>query len=119
MQNIAEHDYKVLLTHSTVLPTEGRTRWRATLLDFPTIVEEAFSRAQAIKQIKERIAEMVAHAEIVTLHAPALPIKTPGRQDELAAQGWDDHGLFRDDEEALQLFNEIEQARSSQFVGEV
>ncbi len=31
--------------------------------------------------------------------------------DALHAQDWDDHGLFKDDPEALQLFDEIEEER--------
>lgn len=118
MQNLAEHDYKVLLTHSFISKTNTGMRWRATLLDFPTIVEEARSRDQAIQQIKQRIIELLAHAEIITLHAPALPVETQGNGDELTAQGWNDHGLFKDDQAALQLFDEIERARDSQLVGD-
>lgn len=118
MYQTAERDYQVLLTPFAAFTPEGGTHWRATLLEFPTIVEEAFSRAQAIQQIKERIAEMVTYAEVVTLHAPALPVKMNGYQDELTAQGWDDHSLFHGDEDALQLFEEIEQSRNTQMVSE-
>ena len=37
--------------------------------------------------------------------------------DALVAQGWDDHGLFKDDPEALQLFDEIEEERDRHLVG--
>lgn len=36
--------------------------------------------------------------------------------DTLPAQGWDDHGLFKDDPEALQLFDEIEEERDRHLV---
>jgi hypothetical protein len=117
MQAVAAHDYKVLLTHFTTLKAKGGTRWRATLLDFPAIVEEAFSREQALQQIKGRIVELVTHAEIITLQAPALPAELNDSADALAAQGWDDHGLFKDDQTALQLFDEIERVRDNQLVG--
>jgi hypothetical protein len=117
MQTIPQQEYKVLMTYSPAAKTKGGQRWRATLLGFPDIVEEAFSRDQAIKQIEARLADMLAHAEIVTLHGPALPAAN-GLKDDLAAQGWDDHGLFKDDPTALQLFDEIEQERNNYSVGE-
>jgi len=40
-----------------------------------------------------------------------------GTDDDLAAQGWDDHGLFKDDPEALKLFDEIEEERDRNLVG--
>jgi hypothetical protein len=38
--------------------------------------------------------------------------------DELLAQGWDDHGLFKNDPEALKLFDEIEEKRDRLLVGD-
>lgn len=78
-------------------------------------VEEAFSRDQAIKQIEARLADMLAHAEVITLQGPALPTAANGLRDELTAQGWDDQGLFKDDLAALELFAEIEQERNQHF----
>jgi len=116
MQTIPQQEYKVLMTHSPMAKTKGKQRWRATLVGFPDIVEEALSRDQAIKQIEARLADMLAHAEIITLHGPALPA-TNGLNDDLSTQGWDDHGLFKNDPAALQLFEEIEQERNKQAVG--
>jgi hypothetical protein len=117
MQTVSEHEYRVLMTHSPAAKTKGGQRWRATLLGFPFIVEEAFSRDQAIAQIKAHIADMLTHAEIITLHAPAFPIEVNGISNELTAQGWDDHGLFKDDVAALQIFDEIEHERDSYPIG--
>lgn len=117
MQTVPQQDYKVLMTRSPVAKANGGQRWRATLLGFPTIVEEAFSRDQAIKQIEARLADMLAHAEIITLHGPALPMEMNGNSDELAALGWDDYGLFKDDPDALQLFDEVERERNNHLVG--
>jgi hypothetical protein len=116
MSNATEHEYKVLMTHLPAAKSKGRQRWQATLLDFPNIVEEAFSRDQAINQIKTRLADMLIHAEIITLHAPALAIETNGMNNELTAQGWGDHGLFKDDADALKIFEEIEHARDSHSI---
>jgi len=117
MQKVTEQEYKVLMTHTPPAKAKGRQRWRATLLGFPNIVEEAISRDQAINQIKARIADMLAHAEIITLYAPALPIEANGIRDELTTQGWNDHGLFKGDAAALQLFDEIERERDSYSIG--
>lgn len=117
MRSATEHEYKVLMLPPLAAIAKGSPRWRAMLLDFPSIVEEAASRDQVIKQIKARLADMLAHAEIITLHTPAFPEAANGAPDELTAQGWDDHGLFKDDADALQIFGEIERTRDSHLVG--
>jgi len=113
-------EYKVLLTHQPLpVPTGGQQwQWRAMVLDFPSIVEEAFSREEVLNQIKVRIDEITRNAEVVILTAPALPLAQESPED-LAAQGWDDHGLFRNDPEALQLFDAIEEERNRHPVGDV
>jgi len=116
MQTVPQQEYKVLMTRSPMAKANGGQRWRATLLGFPDIVEEAFTRDQALKQIEARLADMLAHAEIITLHGPALPVEMNGNSDELAALGWDDYGLFKHDADALQLFDEIEQERDRTLV---
>ena len=62
MQNAIEQEYKVLMTHTPALTSKGGQRSCATLLGFPDIVEEAFSREQTIKQIKVRIADILTHS---------------------------------------------------------
>ncbi|MEZ4869813.1 MAG: hypothetical protein R3C14_51280 [Caldilineaceae bacterium] len=117
MQPAPEQTYQVLITHTSTVKTKDEQRWQATLLGFPFIIEEALSRDQAIAQIKERIADMVTNAEIVTLHAPALTVAANGSSDELAAQGWGDHGIFKNDPDALRIFDDIEQERERNLVG--
>lgn len=113
MQTIAQQEYKVLMTYAPTTKAKGEQRWRATLLGFSDIVEEALTRDQALKQIEARLADMLAHAEIITLHGPALPVEVNGSSDELVALDWDDHGLFKDDPDALQLFDEVERERDN------
>jgi hypothetical protein len=48
----------------------------------------------------------------MTLTIPTLPKAQSGTDDELTAQGWDDHGTFTSDAEALQLFDDIEEERN-------
>jgi hypothetical protein len=111
-------EYKVLLTHYPQAEPEGQQEgWRATILGFPYIVEEASSREQALNQLKAKLDEITRNSEVVTLTAPVLPLPENGTEDEPAAQGWNDHGLFREEREALQLFDEIEEARNRDVVG--
>lgn len=117
MQTITQQEYKVLMTYSPTAKAKGEDRWRATLLGFPNIVEEALTRDQALRQIEARLADMLSHAEIITLHGPALPVEADDNYDELTALGWGDHGLFKDDPDALQLFDEIERDRDNHLVG--
>ena len=110
-------EYKVLLTHQPLHTQADGQQWRAMVLDFPSIVAEAFSREEVLKQIKIRIGEMTRHAEVVILTAPALPLAQESPEQDLAAQGWDDHGLFKNDLEALQLFDTIEEERAKTGTG--
>jgi len=112
-------EYKVLLTHQPLHTQADGQQWRAVVLEFPSIVEEALSREDVLKQIKIRIDEMTRNAEVVILTAPALPLAQESPEKELTIQGWDDHGLFRNDPEALQLFDAIEEERDRHQVGDV
>lgn len=101
----------MLITHLPVSEPNSLP-WRATVLGFPHIVEEAVSREQVIEQIQARLAETLRRSEIVTLIVPTVsPSAAAEKDDALMAQGWDDHGLFKDDPEALKLFDEIEEER--------
>jgi hypothetical protein len=118
MSAILTKEYKVLLTPCLQAELEGQQEsWRATILGFPYLVEEASSREQALTQLKARLDEITRYSEVVTLTAPALPLPQNSTEDELAAQGWDDHGVFRQDREALQLFDAIEEERDRRVIG--
>ncbi len=117
MKNTINQEYQVLVTHLPLGESNGRTeRWRAAVLGFPLLAEEAVSREQALSQLQAKLVELSQHSELATVSAPAL-LPRLNEPDALHAQGWDDHGLFKDDPEALRLFDEIEQARDSQMVG--
>lgn len=119
MNITTDKEYRVLVTHSPVREPNGQPgRWWATVLGFPYIAEEAVSREQVIRQIQARLAEILRHSEVVTLTVPALsPVTATDDEGALLAQGWDDHGLFKDDPEALKLFDEIEEERDRHPVG--
>jgi|RhiMetdeSRZDD1v2_1073273.scaffolds.fasta_scaffold105540_3 hypothetical protein len=111
-------EYKVLLTPQPLHTQADGQQWGAIVLEFPSIVEEALSR-EVLNQIKIRIDEMTRNAEVVILTAPAIPLVQESPEEALAAQGWDDHGLFTNDPEALQLFDAIEEDRDRHQVGDV
>jgi len=112
-------EYKVLLTHQPLHTQADGQQWRAVVLEFPSIVEEACSREEVLHQIKIRIGEITRDAEVVILTTPALPLAQESPEKELTIQGWDDHGLYRNDPEALQLFDAIEEERDRHQVGDV
>ena len=96
----------------------GHTGQQRYWTEFRSIVEEAVSREQALEKVKTRIADMASRAEIVTLQAPALPIESNETEDKLLANGWDDHGIFKDNPAALQLFDEVEKERDQHLIGD-
>jgi hypothetical protein len=110
-------EYKVLLTRqSPATQEDGQQQcWRATVLGFPYLTAEACSREQALDQIKTRLEELLRHAEIVTVTAPALPLAS-NSDDQLTAMGWHDYGFFANDPEALKLFDEIEEERNKHLI---
>lgn len=116
---VTNEEYRVLVTHQPAVEPNGQSwRWRATVLEFPDIAEEGGSREQVIRQIQDRISEVLRHSEIVTLSVRSMPsLSVAAGNETLLAQGWDDHGLFKDDPEALRLFDEIEKERDRHPVG--
>ncbi|MGH9767410.1 MAG: hypothetical protein ACREAB_08250 [Blastocatellia bacterium] len=119
MNIVTDNEYRVLVTHTPVSePNAQPGRWWATVLGFPYIAEEAVSREQVLRQIQTRLAEILRHSEVVTLTVQALPSPVADEdEDALLSQGWDDHGLFKNDPEALMLFDEIEEERDRHLVG--
>ena len=119
MSLTATKEYKVLLTQRLLTEPEGDPRpcWRAMVLGFPYLSEEAVSREQAIQQLRARIEDLRRNSEIITLTAPVLSLVQPEVDEELAAQGWDDYGMFKDDSAALALFDDIEEERERHVVG--
>ncbi|MEM7535503.1 MAG: hypothetical protein AAF639_25225 [Chloroflexota bacterium] len=146
MQLASNQEYQIFLTHIRAASTNGDSpeqHWWATLLGFPFIVETAVTRHQVLKQIKQRIADMLQNAEIVTVHASELAelgasepadhtastnrtgiekVEYEGEEyeidhDKLQGMGWTHYGIFKDDSEALLLFDEIEEERNKHWVG--
>ena len=121
MNTTASKEYSVLVTPPLVNGSNGHTGfWQATVMGLPDIVETAVSRHEVIQQVEQRLTDVMRHSEIISLTVPAPP--APARtikdgEDRLRALGWDDHGLFKGDLEALKLFDEIEEERNRHWVG--
>ena len=135
-------EYQIFLTQIPAHQTNGdspKPYWWATLLGFPFIVETSDSRHQVLMQVKQRIADMLKNAEIVTVRASELdelgeveplPSSVSAMEEQhnveedddidheqLRAMGWTHYGIFKDDPEALLLFDEIEEERNKHWVG--
>ena len=118
--NIAtSKEYNVLVTPPPVNGSNGHSGyWQATVMDLPNIVEQACSRQEVIQQIQQRLTEVMRHSEIVALTLPASPASaTTENEEALRAMGWTHYGVFKDDPEALKLFDEIEEERNRHLCG--
>jgi hypothetical protein len=116
---IVNNEYSVLLTPPLVNGSNGQAGyWQATVMGFPDIAEKAASREQVLRQIQNRLTEVMRYSEIVslTIPAPSAPALT-NEEEALRAMGWTHYGLFKDDPEALKLFDEIEEERTRHLVG--
>ena len=114
MSHIANTKYQVLLTPQPAAATE-QTCWRATVLGFPDLVAEAYSREQALDRIKASLDELLRRSQIITVTVPAAPAALNG-DDELAALGYRHYGVFADDPAALKLFDEIKEERNQHLI---
>lgn len=126
MSITVDTEYQVLLTRqqsavaevaavAAAPEAEPQQCWRATVLGFPYLVAEACSREQALDRIKAGLDELLRQSEIVTVTVPAPPSVLNG-DDQLAAMGWHDYGIFANDPEALKLFDEIEEERNKNLI---
>ena len=111
------NEYSVLLTAPEVNGANGSNGhaeyWQATVMGFPDIAEKAPSRELVLQQIQDRLTEIMRHSEIVSLSLPTTPAITADEDDdELRKLGWINHGIFKNDPEALKLFDEIEEERN-------
>jgi hypothetical protein len=102
---------QVLLTEE-ISAGQGHEVWRAVVLQMPHIVAEGQDREEVISAIKKMLSESVRHTEIITLSLPDLE----QIEDPLAAAGYRHYGIFADDPEALELFDEIEEERNKRFI---
>ena len=111
MAGIEQQNYQVLIAQE-----DGLSLWRAIVLGMPSVAAQAESREGVIERIAEKLHGILQHAEIITVTPMAATNGNQTSEDRLAAMGWNDHGIFKNDPEALKLFDEIEEERSKHFI---
>lgn len=101
------------------------TKWKAQVIAFPQFTAEGNSREAVLADIKEKLTTLEAESEIVSLPLqprPATPLEpAPPLDEELVAQllakGYKNFGIFADDPDALEVFDEIERLRDQHIIG--
>lgn len=109
--NVEQQNYQVLITREN-----GHAAWRAVVLGMPAIFAHADTRDKVIERIREKLGNALQWAEIITVTPMAATNGDQTSEDRLAAMGWNDHGIFKDDPEALKLFDDIEEERNKHFI---
>lgn len=106
-------EYLVLLTRRG----EISPSWRAAVPTLPECVVDAPTRKEAIERIRERIAEIAAHTEVLRVQVAASP---KGNGDFGPTQfdlAWTGFGVFRGDLNWGELFDTIETERDALQIG--
>jgi len=110
------------MEYTVVLTRQPDTRWRAVVPSLPECEAEAETRAEVLAQIKERLAEVVSHTEVLRIELPIAPVLRHESTDDarrVAVPGtWEGFGLFHDDPSWGELFEDIERQRDQRLVGE-
>lgn len=107
-------EYVVLLSRRG----EINSTWRAAVPTLPDCVVDAPTRREAIERIRERIADVASHTEVLRVQVPAVPKTNNDTGVAQAEQLWQGFGVFKNDPAWGDLFEKIEEARSAHLVGE-
>jgi hypothetical protein len=91
--------------------------WRAAVPTLPDCVVEAPTRREAIERIRERIADIASHTEILRVEVSATPKANGDNGLSQPESQWPGFGLFRHDPTWDELFESIEEGRNAQLVG--
>jgi predicted RNase H-like HicB family nuclease len=98
--------------------------WRGYVLSLPYLTAEGNSREQVLQEIKRKLSEIAVSSEIVTLPVSSIAEEITNGVDEskLAAQlrdkGYRHFGIFANDPDALDVFDEIENERNQLTIGD-
>lgn len=113
MASTLEHppEIQVLVTEETSDDQQNEV-WRAVVLQMPHLVAEGQSREQVLDSIKKMLNRSVRSAEVVTLSLA----KHEETDSPLKAAGYGHYGIFENDPEAMNLFDEIEEERNKHMV---
>lgn len=110
-----------MLTHQPGQP------WRAVVPVLPDCTAEASTRQEVLAKIQECIQEVVQHTEILQIEVQAMPKN--GNLTVVAENGvepasaplttpWHFFGIFQNDPQWGQIFEEIEQEREQNLIGD-
>ncbi|MEZ4729662.1 MAG: hypothetical protein R3E79_21235 [Caldilineaceae bacterium] len=114
------------MQYTTVLTHQPGQPWRAVVPALPDCVAEAPTRAEVIEKITECVQDTIQYTEILQLQVQATPRN--GNDDskidhadesspELTTVPLDLMGIFQDDPQWGQIFDEIEQRRNEHLIG--
>lgn len=106
-------EYIVLLTRRGEL----NPLWRAAVPTLPDCVVEAPTRREAIERIRERIADIASHTEVLRVEVSATPKANGDSGLSQSVAQWPEFGIFRHDPTWGDLFVSIEEERDAHLVG--
>ena len=93
------------------------TIWQAIVPTLPNCVAEAPTRGEALSKIRQRIAEIANHIEVLRMPGPDPAQTTNGSVQSVAQTPWEWFGKFKDDAAWGLLFDDLEQERDAQVTG--
>jgi predicted RNase H-like HicB family nuclease len=107
-----------MMEYTVILTGQPGTPWRAAVPILPDCTVEAPTRSQALEKIRERIAVVTSHSEVLRLNVHAAP-KTTGEELSATSQTpWQWFGAFQNDPTWGLLFDDIERQRDAHLLGE-
>ncbi len=107
------------MKYTTLLTYQPDSLWRAVVPGLPDCTAEAATRAEVLVKIQERIAETVSYTEVVQVEVPVSLKTTNGVPAEHAGSTpWHWFGAFQKDAQWGELFEEVEEQRDAQLMGE-
>ena len=114
------------MQYTTVLTHQPGQPWRAVVPALPDCVAEAPTRAEVIEKITECVQDTIQYTEILQLQVQVAPRNGDAEStinqaaestQELTAVPLDLMGIFQDDPQWGQIFDEIEQRRNEHLIG--
>jgi predicted RNase H-like HicB family nuclease len=122
MSLIQSSQYQVRL----FAPNGHGDHWNAVVTELPFIQAQGDTRAEALARVEARLQETIEHSETVTVtvnnESPSIIVEALSENElieTLRARGYTGLGIFKDNPEALELFDEIERQRDALTVGDI
>ena len=114
------------MQYTTVLTHQPGHPWRAVVPALPDCAAEASTRTEVLEKIKECIQDVIQYTEVLQLQVQATPKNGSVENvvnnstevtSEIATTPWHLLGIFQDDPQWGQIFDEIEQQRDEHLIG--